>query len=106
MLVRIYDLRDMASRNAGLHVVIGDWPVRVCKQRGYTEKRRLITRDATPAEIEDAAKSSRHLSWRYASVDGLLEDEAELGVPPAEIQTLARRTAASPRKTDKESVYG
>lgn len=93
MLVRIYDLRDIASRNAGLHVVVGNWPVRACKQRGYTEKRRLITRDGTPAEVEDAAKSARHISWRYSSLEGLLEDERSLGVSDATIATLSERAS-------------
>jgi hypothetical protein len=101
MLLRIYDLRDLSGRNAALHAVLGDWPERVCKQRGFTETRRLLTREATQAEIEAARSSSRLMSWRYNDLGALIDDETALGVDSCHIETLIRQGSTRARDTEK-----
>lgn len=62
--------------NAGFAVVFGDWPVRVLKHRGWTSERWVCTRVATAEEHEWLSKCNRYQAFRYESLDGLLEDEA------------------------------
>lgn len=104
MRVRIYDLRDLDSRNSGIHVVLGDWPARVTEKRGYSEKRRVLTRDAMPIEIEEAKASTRCMSWRYADPGPLIEDESTLGVPQKELATLAKRLGFNGKRETHEGI--
>lgn len=92
-------MRHLPGRNAGVIVTVGPWPKRVLDARGWTEKRRIYSRLATVEEEARIKESPRCLSWRYETVEGLLEDErATPGVFEEEVlllEALLRRRVAA-----------
>lgn len=81
--------RIAAGRNAGIAVVFGDWPQRVLTHRGWTAQRYRCQRLATAEEETWLAGCMRHQAFRYPTLDGLLEDEAQI-LEPAQLARISR----------------
>ncbi len=89
MKVEYYDLRALSIRNTGIIVTLGPWPPRVLKARGWTPERKVYSRLATSGEEAEVLACTRCMSWRYQTVDGLLEDERSIeGIIEEEISLL------------------
>lgn len=89
MRVEYFDMRHLAGRNGGIIVTVGPWPARVLQARGWTEQRRIWSRLATAHEEAEVKASPRCMSWRYETVEGLIEDEsATPGVTKEEVELL------------------
>ena len=96
--IQYYELKG-EGRNAGIHVVMGNWPARVLEHRGLTHDRQVWSRDATAEETEEISASTRCLVQRYDDAESLLEDERRiLAAHPTELHyvelALRNRRAA------------
>lgn len=82
-LIGYYECHAGARRNAEypIHVLVAynqDWPENVLKQRGLLGNRRA-ERPMTGEEIAGHTQDHRVRSYKYRTLQGLLEDEARCG---------------------------
>jgi len=61
------------GRNKGIVIVLGFWPERILKHRGW--KNRIYQRLLTSSEIEQVQNSRRGIAWHYKDLSLLLADE-------------------------------
>lgn len=94
-MVEYYDLRrNSRAVNRGIAVVLGGWPERVKRHRGWKNNLLLCQRATTVEEDEFLNQCLRHQAWIYRSVDELLAEEETLLAPD-----VFQRIAAALRET-------
>lgn len=74
--VRYYRLPS--GRNEGFAVVFGEWPKGSLRTRGYSAKRMVYSREATPEEIADVKNLSRFCCVLYKTAESLIGDEISI----------------------------
>ena len=83
MKIGFYKYKGKSKRNLQYPYVVvynydKDWPEATLKQRGLLGNR-CFERNAYPQEIEVCNNSYRAVSYRYKTIDLLLEDEQRAG---------------------------
>lgn len=89
-----YRCKAAAGRNAEfpIHVLVdvkNDWPERVMLQRGLLGNARAM-RAMTAEEIEGHATRVRAMSYKYKTLEGLLEDEVRCGSDAVFLECLKK----------------
>lgn len=76
-LARVFFINN-GSRNDGIILVLGCFPDRVLKHRGWTKEKLIYVRELTESEKAFVARATRYQAFRYESVDDFLSEEREV----------------------------